>query len=122
MTSWACFVMSGLNKFTAWRPISHIFLRSPFRKFEDSYTVENNEISPANNLADDSKLIPNHLISLMYIKKNSDPNIDHWGISARTGAHLEYWPLRTTLCSLSQTMFWNNLSKFPEIPRVSNSL
>ena len=74
MTSWACFVISGLNKIFRLKANSHIFLRSSFRKFEDSYTVENNEISPANNFVDDSKF---HLISLMYIKKNSDPNIDH---------------------------------------------
>ena len=54
---------------------SDIFLRS-FNKFEDSdksHTVENNEVSSANTLADDSKFSGT---SLMYIKESSDPNIN----------------------------------------------
>ena len=45
------------------------FFRSSFNKFADSdksYTVENNEVSSANNLAYDSKFSGG---SLMYIKK-----------------------------------------------------
>ena len=95
-------------------------LRSSFNKFADSdksHTVENNEVSSANNLTDDSKF-PGRL--LMYIKKSSSPNIDPWGTPASTGTHLECCPLRTTLCCLSLRKLWNNLSKFPEIPKVSS--
>ena len=55
---------------------SNIFLRSSFNKFADSdklYTAENNEVSSANNLADNSNFSGR---SLMYIKKSSGLNID----------------------------------------------
>ena len=58
-----------------------------------------NEVSSANNLANDYKIFMT---------------------SASTGAHLECWSLRTTLCCLSLRKLWKNLSKFPEIPRVSS--
>ena len=67
---------------------SDIFLKS-FNKFEDSgksHTVENNEVSSANILADDSKFSGT---LLMYIKESSGPNIDPSGTPANTGAHLE---------------------------------
>ena len=50
--------------------------RSSFNKFADSdksHNVENNEVSSANNLADDSKFSGR---SMMYIKKSSGPNIN----------------------------------------------
>ena len=76
ITSLACLVMSGLNNIFHLKAHSNIFLRSSFNKFLDSdklHTVENNEVSSANNLADDSKFSER---SLMYIKKSSGPNID----------------------------------------------
>ena len=91
---------------------SWYFLRSAFNKFADfdkSHTVE--------NLADNSKFSGR---SSMYIKKSSGLNIDPWGTPVSTGAYLECWPLRATLCCLSLKKLWNNLSKFPEIPRVSS--
>ena len=66
--------MSELNNFFHLKAHSDIFLRSSFNKFADSdksYTVEYNEVSSANNLADDSKFSGR---SLMYIKKSSGPN------------------------------------------------
>ena len=68
--------MSGLNIIFHLNAHSDILLRSSFNKFADSdklYTVENNEVSSANNLADDSKFSGR---SLMYIKKSRGPNID----------------------------------------------
>ena len=62
--------MSGLNNIFHLKAHSDIFLRSSFNKFADSdklYTVENNEVSSANNLADDSKFSGR---SLMCIKKS----------------------------------------------------
>ena len=50
------------------------------------YIVENNEVSSANNLADDSKFSGR---SLMYVKNGSGPNIDPSGRPASTEAHLE---------------------------------
>ena len=58
MTSCACLVTSGLNNIFQLKAHSDIFLRSSFNKFEDSialYTVENNEVSSANNFAGDFK-------------------------------------------------------------------
>ena len=68
--------MSGLNIIFHLKTHSNIFLRSSFNKFADSdklYTVENNEVSSANNLADDYTFSRR---SLMYIKKSRGPNID----------------------------------------------
>ena len=68
--------MSGLNNIFHLKAHSNIFLRSSFNKFADSdklYTVENNEVSSADNLADDSKFSGR---SLIYIKKSRGPYID----------------------------------------------
>ena len=68
--------MSGLNNILNLKAHSDIFLRSSFNKSADSdklYTVENNEVSSANNLTYDSKFSGR---SLMYIKKSSGPKID----------------------------------------------
>ena len=70
-------VVSGLNVIFHLKAHSDIFLRSSFNEFADSdksYTVENNEVSSANNLVDDSKFSGR---LLMYIKKSNDPNLDH---------------------------------------------
>ena len=51
--------MSGLRDTFHLNAHSNIFLRSSFNKFahfDKSYTIENNEVSSANNLADDSKI------------------------------------------------------------------
>ena len=94
MTSWACLVKSGLNNIFHLKTHSDFFLRSSFNKFanfDKSYTVENNKVSSASNLAGDSKFLGR---SLMYIKKSNDCNIGPWGTAATTGAHLEYWSLK----------------------------
>ena len=65
--------MSGLDNMFHLKAHFNIFLRSSFNKFADSYTVENNEVSSANYIDDDSKFSGR---SLMYIKKTSGPNID----------------------------------------------
>ena len=93
--------MSGLNNIFHLKVHSNIFSRSLFNKFADSdklHTVENNEVSSSNNLADHSEFLGR---SLMHIKKSSGANIDPWVTLTSTGAHLERWPLRTTLCCLS---------------------
>ena len=93
---------------------SWYFLRSSFNKFaysDKSHTVENNEVSSANNLADDSKFCGR---SLMYIKKSSGPNIDPWGNPARTEAHLVCWRLRPTFCCLSRRKLWLNFLTYQE--------
>ena len=46
--------------------------------------------------------------------------MDPCGTPANTGAHMECWPLRTTLCCLLLKKLSNNLSKLPEIPIVSS--
>ena len=56
MTSCACLVISGLNNIFQLKAHSDIFLTSSFNKSGDSvalYTVKNNEVSSANNSADD---------------------------------------------------------------------
>ena len=66
--------MSRVNTICYLKAHSVIFLRSSFNKFTDSdklYTIENNEVSLANSLADDSKFSGG---SLMY-NKSSGPNI-----------------------------------------------
>ena len=76
MTSCACLAMSGLNSIFQLKTHSNIFLRSSFNKFADSvalYTVENNEVSSANNFADDFKFSER---SLMQIKKSNGPSIE----------------------------------------------
>ena len=87
MTSWTCLVISGLKRISNLKSHSDIFLRSSFDKFADpdeSYTVENKEVSSANNLADDFKFLGR---SLMHIKKSSAPSIDTWRTPASNGAH-----------------------------------
>ena len=76
MTFCACLVISGLNNIFQLKANSDIFLRSSFNKFADSvalYTVENNEVSSANNFADDFKFSGR---SLMQIKKSNGPSIE----------------------------------------------
>ena len=57
-TSWACLVMSGLNNIFHLCAYSEILLRSSFNIFAErveSCTVENKEVSSANNLTSEIK-------------------------------------------------------------------
>ena len=56
------------------------------------------DVSLANNLGFETKFSGK---SFMYIKKSNGPRIEPWGTPASTFVHVEYWPLRTTLCFLS---------------------
>ena len=59
ITSWTCLVMSGLNNIFNLCAHSEILLRSLFNIFAErveSCTVENKEVSSANNLTSEFKL------------------------------------------------------------------
>ena len=52
ITSWACFLGSGLNLIFHWKAQSLIFIKSLFRSFAVEFifwTTENREVSSANN-------------------------------------------------------------------------
>ena len=60
------------------------------------------------------------IIDVYQGSQSKGSNIDPWVTPASTGAHLECWPLKTTLHSLSPGKLWNNLGKFSEIPNISS--
>ena len=79
ITSCAYITTFGLKIFFHFYAHSEIFLRSAFISPADnggSQTVENKEVSSANNLASDSKLLGR---SFIYTKKRSNPNIEPCG-------------------------------------------
>ena len=109
MTSWACFVGSGLKLIFHWKAHLFISFRSLLRLLavlSGTLTVENSQ-----RLSD--KL-------LMYIRNKSGPNIDHWGIPILILAQVELWPLRITLCFLFLRKSVKRLNKFSEIPLGSS--
>ena len=116
MTSWACFVGSGLKLIFHWK--AHLFIS--FRSLlgllavlSGTLTVENRDVSSANNLGLHWRLSDK---SLMYIRNKSGPNIEPWGTPALILAQDELWSLRITLCFLFLKESVKRLNKFPEIP------
>ena len=57
-------------------------------------TIENKEVSSANNLTFDFRSVAK---SFMYIKKKRGPKIDPCGTPARIHSQSEVFPLRVTL-------------------------
>ena len=57
--------------------------------------TEKSDLSSANNLGFETEFAGK---SFMYIKKSNGPRIEPWGTPASTFVHVEYWPLRITLC------------------------
>ena len=76
-------------------------------------TVENRDVSSANNLGLHWRLWGK---SLMYIRNKSSPSIEPWETTALTLAQDELWWLCVTLCFLFLKMPVKRFDKFPEIP------
>ena len=116
ITSWACFIGSGLKLIFHLKAHLFISFRSLFRLLailSGTLTVENRVVSSVNNLGLHWRLLDK---SLMYIRNKSGPNIEPWGTPALILAQGELWPLRITLCFLFLKKSVKRLYKFPEIP------
>ena len=82
MTSWACFVVSGLKLIFHWKAHLFIAFRSLFRLLDvlsGTLIVENRDVSSLTNLVLHWRLSDK---SLMYIRNKSRPNIEPWGTPA----------------------------------------
>ena len=115
MTSWACFVGSGLKLIFHWKAHLFISFRLLLRLLavlSGTLTVESRNVSSANNLGLHWRLLDK---SLMYIRNKSGSNIDSWGTPALILAQDEFWPLRITLCFLFLKKSVKRFNKFPEI-------
>ena len=115
MTSWACFVGSGLKLIFHWKSELFISFRLVFRLLavlSGPLTVENRYVSSANNLSLHWWSSGN---SLMYIWNKSGPNIELWGTPAMILTEDELWSLRITLCFLFFQKSVKRLNKFPEV-------
>ena len=97
MTSYACFVGSGLKLIFHWNAHLFISFRSLFTLLavlSATLTVENRDVSSANNLGLLWRLSNK---SLIYIRNKSGSNVEPWGTPALILAQDELWPLRLTL-------------------------
>ena len=90
MTSWACFVGSGLKPILHWKAYLFISFRLSFTLLaviSGTLTVENRDVSPVNNLGLHWRLLD---ISFMYTRNKSGPNIEPWGTPALILAQGEF--------------------------------
>ena len=81
--------MSGLNEIFHLCVHSEILLRSSFNTFAERvglYIVENKEVSSANNLTNEFKLLGK---LVMQIGNSSGPRMEPFGTPARIGAQSE---------------------------------
>ena len=100
ITSWACFLGSGLDLILHWKAKTFIFIKSLFRSFAVEFifwTSENREVPSANNFGFDVKSSDK---SLIQIRKNNGPRIDLWGTPASILVQNECCQVKTTLCFL----------------------
>ena len=97
----ACLARSGLNFIFHWKALSLIFSTRWLRSFAEvsmSWTIENKDVSSANNL---HLLLISFDESLIYIKNNKDPKMDLCGTPSWMSAQDYHWSFKTTLCFLS---------------------
>ena len=133
ITSWACLIGSVLKLIFHWLDqllILHKSLLSSFAEVFLLCTTEKREVSSPNNFGLEDESSDR---SLIYIKKNSGPRIDHWGTPAGTLVHDDVWLLRTTLCSrffrkhfskrrrFYKIQYWFNLSIRPSCHTLSKA-
>ena len=96
-----------------WNAKLFISFRSSFKSFffeVISWTSEKREVSSANSLGFETKLLERSLIN---IKKKRRPRTDPWGTLVLTLAHEKYRPFKTTVSFL--TLRKSNI-KFNKLP------
>ena len=119
-TSWACLVGYGLKAIFHCSSHRRVLSRSSFSIFavsSGSETIENKEVSSANNLTFDFRSVAK---SFMYIRKKRGHQIDPCGTPARIHSQSEVFPLRVTLWTLSLRKLLINPSRFPLTPFCFN--
>ena len=114
ITSCPCLVRSGLKFILYWIVQVLILVKSLFNSLAELVvfsTIENSDVSSANNFALDAKSSDK---SFMYIRKSNGPSLDPCGTSASTAAREKYWPFRTPLC-FSWHKSFTVLNNLPDI-------
>ena len=107
--TWACLLGLGLKLIFHCIAQSLILLRSLFKLFAKvftSWTTEKSEVSFANRL---TFVIKSSQRSLIWMKNNNGPSINHWGTPASILVHEENFPFKATLCSLEFKKIGNSI-------------
>ena len=120
MTSCACLFGSGLKLIFHRKTHLFIFAKSLFSLRADvllSWITENKDVSSANSLAFEGN--PSHK-SLIYIKNNNGPSIEHWGTPTLTLDQSETCPFNKTLCFLFLRKSHKRFSKLLDLPFCFN--
>ena len=74
--------------------------------------MEKIDVSSANSFTVDERLLPR----LIYIRKNSGPKLEPWGISASIGDHEDAWPFKRTLWNQALKKLSISFRGVPKIP------
>ena len=115
MTSWVCFVGSGLKIIFHWKAHLFISVRSLCRLLAvllGTLIIENRDVLWVNNLGLHWRLSDK---SFMYIRNKSGPYIEPLRTPALILVQDELWPLRIGLYFLFPKKSVKRLNKFPEI-------
>ena len=75
--------------------------------------MEKIDVSSTNSFTIDERLMPR---SFMYIRKNSSPKIDPWGIPASIVDHEDAWPFNRTRWNLPLKKLLISFRDVPEVP------
>ena len=118
--SWTCFVGFWLKAIFHCSAHCRILSRTSFNIFavsSRSETIENKEVSLANNLTFDFRSVAK---SFTYIRKKRGPKTDPCCTPAHIHSQSEVFPLRVTLSTLSLRKLLINPSRFPLTPFCFN--
>ena len=116
MTSFACFLGSGLKLTFHWNAYLFTFAKSLFSSRAEvllSWITENKDISSANNLVFEDNVSDK---SLIYIRNDNGPSMETWGTPALTSDQSQTCPFNKTLCFLFLRNSHKRFSKLPDIP------
>ena len=115
ITSWTCFLGSGLELIFHWKVhcfILEISLLSSKVVITKSWITGKREVSSAKSLVFEDKPLAK---LLKYIKHNNGAIMEPWGSPALTLGHEEYYPFNTSLCFLFVKKCFKPFNKLPDI-------